>query len=74
MKYFLLTPNRHWCVYISVMSFLCAMKSSILNGGKGCDTLLTPSYCGDLKLYSVFNFMQATSDEELTDSSAFDFL
>jgi hypothetical protein len=33
--------------------------------------LLTPSYCGDLKVDSIFNFMQATSDEEQTDSSAF---
>jgi len=71
MKYFLLTHNRHWCVYTSVMSFLCEMKSSILNGDKSCDTLLTPSYCGDLKVDSIFNFMQAASDEEQTDSSAF---
>jgi hypothetical protein len=55
MKYFLLIHNRHWCVYISVMSFLCEIKSSILNGDKGCDTLLTPSYCGDLKFDSIFN-------------------
>jgi len=69
MKYFLLTHNRPWCVYISVMSFLCEMKPSILNGDKSCDTLLTP-YCGDLKVDSIFNFMQTISDEEKTDSSA----
>jgi hypothetical protein len=56
MKYFLLTHNRHWCVYISVMSFLCGMKSTVLNGDKSRGTLLTP-YCGDLKVYSVFNFI-----------------
>jgi len=69
MKYFLLTHNRHWCVYISVMSFLCEMKSSILNEDKSCDPLLTP-YCGDVKVDSIFNLMQTTSDEEQTDSSA----
>jgi len=35
------------------------MKSPILNGDKSCDTLLTPSYCGDLKVDSIFNFMRA---------------
>jgi hypothetical protein len=47
------------------------MKSSILNGDKSCGTLLTPSYCGVLKVDSTFNFMQATSDEGQTNSSAF---